>query len=105
MLPKYSPEGSEIEVIVDQAGALRITDEGAGISDDDKQLLFQRFWRRDRRRGTSSVGLGLAIVQRIMAAHGGEIEVHRRSPPRHGVRAALSALRAGCSGGQRVGAV
>ncbi|MBN9083051.1 MAG: sensor histidine kinase N-terminal domain-containing protein [Rhizobiales bacterium] len=77
---KYSPEGSEIEVIVDQAGALRITDEGAGISDDDKQLLFQRFWRRDRRRGTNSVGLGLAIVQRIMAAHNGEIEVHRRAP-------------------------
>ncbi|MDH7794967.1 MULTISPECIES: ATP-binding protein [unclassified Beijerinckia] len=76
---KYSPSGSEIEVIVDSAGALRITDEGAGISDDDKQLLFRRFWRRDR-RGTNSVGLGLAIVQRIMAAHSGEIEVHSRSP-------------------------
>lgn len=76
---KYSPEGSEIEVIVDPTGALRIADEGAGISEDDKQLLFQRFWRRDR-RGRNSVGLGLAIVQRIMAAHGGEIEVRSRVP-------------------------
>jgi len=76
---KYSPAGGDIEVAVAAQGAVRVIDQGPGIGDDEKQLLFRRFWRRDR-RGPNSLGLGLSIVQRIMEAHAGTIDVPNRSP-------------------------
>jgi signal transduction histidine kinase len=76
---KYSPAGGDIEVAVAAQGAVHVIDQGPGIGDDEKQLLFRRFWRRDR-RGPNSIGLGLSIVQRIMEAHAGTVEVRNRTP-------------------------
>lgn len=73
-----APPGTTVEVEVSENGLVSILDEGPGISPAERELIFQRFWRRDRRR-SGSAGLGLSIVQRIVDAHGGTINVDNRS--------------------------
>jgi two-component system sensor histidine kinase SenX3 len=64
-----APGGDMIEVAV--------TDQGIGISDKDKERIFERFYRVDpaRSRATGGTGLGLAIVKHVAASHGGEVTV------------------------------
>src|ERR1700686_3497090 len=50
---------------------------GPGISDEGRELIFRRFWRRDRSQ-QGSTGLGLSIVQRIVELHGATITVENR---------------------------
>jgi signal transduction histidine kinase len=66
-----------VEIVVEDDGAVRVLDEGPGIKEDERELIFQRFWRRDRRR-TGSAGLGLSIVQRIADAHAATVRVENR---------------------------
>jgi signal transduction histidine kinase len=70
----HTPIGSTVEIVVDKAGKIRVLDQGPGIPYSERELIFRRFWRRDRSR-TSGAGLGLSIVSRIAEAHGGSIEV------------------------------
>jgi signal transduction histidine kinase len=74
---RHTAEGTTVEVEVTAYGAARVLDRGPGVDDAHRQLIFRRFWRRDRRR-TGSAGLGLSIVSRIMEAHEGNVEVGRR---------------------------
>ena len=62
---------------------LTVDDDGGGIPQADRERVFEPFIRLDesRDRGTGGAGLGLAIVQRVAANHGGTIEV-RDSPGR-----------------------
>ncbi|MFI6809346.1 sensor histidine kinase [Streptomyces luteogriseus] len=64
-----APGGDHIEIAV--------TDQGIGISDKDKERIFERFYRVDpaRSRATGGTGLGLAIVKHVAASHGGEVAV------------------------------
>ncbi|MFE9597076.1 sensor histidine kinase [Streptomyces hokutonensis] len=64
-----APGGDHIEVAV--------TDQGIGISEKDKERVFERFYRVDpaRSRATGGTGLGLAIVKHVAASHGGEVTV------------------------------
>ncbi|WP_037670151.1 cell wall metabolism sensor histidine kinase WalK [Streptomyces griseus] len=64
-----TPGGDLIEIAV--------TDQGIGISDKDKERIFERFYRVDpaRSRATGGTGLGLAIVKHVAASHGGEVTV------------------------------
>ncbi|MGK5692518.1 sensor histidine kinase [Streptomyces sp. URMC 128] len=64
-----APGGEQIEIAV--------TDQGIGISDKDKERIFERFYRVDpaRSRATGGTGLGLAIVKHVAASHGGEVTV------------------------------
>jgi signal transduction histidine kinase len=73
----YSPAGTTVEIMVEDKGAVHVLDEGPGIKDDDRDLIFRRFWRQDRRR-TGGAGLGLSIVQRIVDAHAANISVENR---------------------------
>jgi two-component system, OmpR family, sensor kinase len=58
--------------------ALHVTDEGAGFPDDFLPHAFERFTRADAARGRGGAGLGLAIVDTIATAHGGEARAVNR---------------------------
>ena len=73
----YSPPGTTVEMVVEDSGIVRVLDEGPGIKEDERELIFQRFWRRNRRR-TEGAGLGLSIVQRIADTHAATISVENR---------------------------
>jgi signal transduction histidine kinase len=91
----YSPAGSTVEIVVEDSGMVHVLDEGPGIADDERELIFQRFWRRDRRRA-GSAGLGLSIVQRIADAHAAIVSVENR--PMGGANFSLQFARAAPSG-------
>lgn len=77
---KYSPDGTNIGVGSKLEGdnvRLWVRDHGMGFTDEDKELVLQRFGR-SRRAGakrTDSAGLGLAIVNSIALAHGGRVDI------------------------------
>lgn len=54
------------------AVSVAVSDEGDGIADDDRELVFSRYWQGGAKAGT---GLGLFLVRGIVAAHGGSIRV------------------------------
>ncbi len=75
----HTAPGTTVEIEVDRQGLIRVLDEGPGIPESEQPLIFQRFWRRDRTH-MEGAGLGLAIVRRIVEAHGGRVAVANRSP-------------------------
>ena len=77
---RHTAAGGEVHVHVEPAGtgvALRIADTGEGIPADKLAGIFDRYYQVDRGEmgNTGSSGLGLAIVRRIVALHGGNIAV------------------------------
>ena len=55
---------------------VHVIDEGPGLSDEERQRAFDRFWRASREGGSlGGSGLGLAIVQKLVRADGGEVEL------------------------------
>jgi len=82
----HTEAGSTVEFVVEDDGAVSVLDRGPGIGEDERQLIFRRFWRRDRRK-QGSTGLGLSIVQRIAELHSAIITVENRDP--HGARFTL----------------
>ena len=82
---KYSLAGSSIQVIlaVNKGNkiALSVTDEGMGISAEDKPHVFERFYRSADVRGTvPGTGLGLAIADRLASLSGGYFSVEDHVP-------------------------
>jgi signal transduction histidine kinase len=73
----HTPAGTAVEVVVRSDGTVTVLDQGPGIHEDEREFLFRRFWRRDRRRA-GSAGLGLSIVHRIAEAHLASITVENR---------------------------
>ena len=59
------------------AVVLEVVDHGPGMSPDQAQRVFERFYRADQARGrqTGGTGLGLAIVSALVSAHGGTVAV------------------------------
>jgi signal transduction histidine kinase len=74
----HTPPGTTVEIDVAENGALRVLDDGPGVPEGERELIFRRFWRRDRRR-PGGAGLGLSIVSRIVEAHAGQIAVASRA--------------------------
>ena len=77
---KYSPEGGSISLILKTAGknaALVVTNTCESIPEGDLNDLFDRFYRADRSRNSSTGGhgLGLSIAQAVVNAHRGKISV------------------------------
>jgi two-component system sensor histidine kinase KdpD len=80
---KYTPPGTRVLVSAvaepDRSGVrVTIDDEGPGLPPGDPARLFDKFQRGTDEGSVVGVGLGLAISQAIVRAHGGEIEAHRR---------------------------
>jgi signal transduction histidine kinase len=73
----HTPAGTSIEISVDRAGMLQVSDQGPGVPAPDRDHIFRRFWRRDRGR-VGTAGLGLSIVARIAEMHGAAIRVADR---------------------------
>ncbi len=81
---KYSPKGANIAVVLsetDSSVEARVTDQGPGFSDEDKDKLFGYFQRLSARPtgGEVSTGVGLAIVKQIVDLHHGEIMLEKTS--------------------------
>ena len=73
----HTSPATTVEIAVAIEGVIQVMDRGPGISKADCEHIFQRFWRRDRRRG-GNAGLGLAIVARIAQTHGATVDVDER---------------------------
>jgi len=81
----YTPAGGEVHVLVgpceDGSGGwscLSVRDSGPGITPQEQEHIFERFYRgtAGRESGQPGTGLGLAIAKEIVTRHGGHIEVH-----------------------------
>jgi len=77
---KYSNNGGEVNIILEKNNnnaIVRIRDNGVGMSPEDAEHIFERFYRVDkaRSRETGGTGLGLAIANAAVKAHGGHIDV------------------------------
>lgn len=70
----HAPPGTEIVVSVDPAGSVNVVDRGPGVPAEERERIFERFWR-GRTKAGSGAGLGLAIVHEIMKAHRGTVLV------------------------------
>lgn len=72
---RYTPQNGTITVLLWAAGAMikfMVQDTGPGIAADEREKVFERFYRVDGSTADGS-GLGLAIVKEILLTHGGEI--------------------------------
>ena len=79
----YSPSGSRVGVgvkIESETVEIAVSDQGIGISESDRERIFERFYRADeaRSRRTGGTGLGLSIVKHATQRHGGEVRVWSR---------------------------
>lgn len=77
---KYTPEGGFVKLgLVEKNNRIivSIEDNGPGIPDEEREKIFERFYRLDdsRTRDTGGTGLGLAIAKEAILLHGGEISV------------------------------
>lgn len=82
---KYSPENSPVCISLNSRNGklnLSISDNGFGISEKEKQKIFEKFYRvgNEETRNTKGTGLGLYIVEKIVVAHNGTIEVQDNKP-------------------------
>ncbi|HEX5247942.1 MAG TPA: HAMP domain-containing sensor histidine kinase [Gaiellaceae bacterium] len=69
---KWSMPGSSVDVTL-SGGELRVRDHGPGIAPEDREHVFDRFYRSATARALPGSGLGLAIVREVAEAHGGTV--------------------------------
>jgi len=77
---KYTPAGGVVDVKVSDADStfrVEVKDNGIGISEEDCQRVFEKFYRaRDKRiKHVTGSGIGLSLAREVVRLHGGEIEV------------------------------
>ena len=75
---RHSPRGRDVRVHVGstlKAIRVRVADEGHGIPPEERELVFDAFYRGRENPESSGTGLGLAIAKAIVVAHGGRIWV------------------------------
>jgi two-component system, OmpR family, sensor histidine kinase KdpD len=73
---RFSPPGGELRVAVHRMGSrveVRVADDGPGIAPEDRERVFEPFFKRDTRSGRGGTGLGLAIARAIVLAHDGRV--------------------------------
>jgi two-component system sensor histidine kinase CiaH len=95
---KHTAAGGQVRLLVSSDagdGVLQVEDNGEGIPDEHLHRVFNRFYRVDRARSraTGGAGLGLAIAQALVTAHGGQITLS--SSPGRGTVATVRLPRTG----------
>ncbi|MGC1238553.1 MAG: HAMP domain-containing sensor histidine kinase [Acidimicrobiales bacterium] len=85
---KFTPEGGRI-MVRSSEGAVSVGDSGPGIADEDRQLVFDRFWRSPSARALPGSGLGLSIVAQVVEEFRGTVTVDR-DPELGGARFTLT---------------
>jgi signal transduction histidine kinase len=80
---KFTPQGGSIKVNLCQRGdkiEFSVTDTGVGIAPEDQIHIFERFYKADKSRTSSSggSGLGLSIVKKIVDLHKGTIDLESK---------------------------
>jgi len=79
---RYAGEGATCIVSLRRENGeivLDVSDDGAGVPEEDAPRLFERFFRSDRARTTRGSGLGLAIVKHVVETAGGHVEARGSS--------------------------
>jgi signal transduction histidine kinase len=78
----HTPSGGEVRVSADMRDGmawLEVRDSGVGLTPEQQEHVFDRFWRADASRtrdgDSAGSGLGLAIVRQLVALHGGDVSV------------------------------
>lgn len=82
---KYTPGGGRIRFLAKVAGdelVLQVIDNGIGIEPNKRELIFGMFTQIDNtvERAYAGLGVGLALSKRLIAMHGGRLEVHSPGP-------------------------
>ena len=70
---KFTPAGGQVEIELFRSkgeNIVRVRDTGLGISEHERDAVLRRFYRSDRVRHTSGLGLGLNLVAAIVKLHG-----------------------------------
>jgi two-component system sensor histidine kinase KdpD len=73
---RYAPAGSPIDILAHVEGGnlvCEVADRGAGLADDERRRVFDKFYRGQAAGGQRGAGLGLAICRAVVEAHGGMI--------------------------------
>ncbi len=80
---KFTPIGGTVSITLyqtDQRAHVEICDNGAGIPEQEKDKIFNRFYRSEKSRRSSGTGLGLSLVKAVIDLHGGGIQVKNTYP-------------------------
>lgn len=75
---RFSPEKAWVDVGIEEKDGgviLTVRDFGPGIPEEQREMVFEKFFRRPNEKGGEGIGLGLAIARGIVAAHGGSIAI------------------------------
>ena len=102
---KYTPDGGTIEVDAGITGKyvwMEVSDNGIGIPKQDRERIFERFYRVDKARSRESggTGLGLSIAREIVLRHNGSIALTDHDGPGTTVRILLPIRQEGCEEGE-----
>lgn len=76
---RQATERVEVRLVVDgDQVVLTVDDDGPGVPPEQRERVFDRFYRLDssRTRAGGGTGLGLAIVRRVAQGHGGDVAIH-----------------------------
>ncbi|ETN87400.1 histidine kinase [Thermus scotoductus] len=78
---KYTPEGGRVAVrllVGPEQYGIAVSDTGPGIPKEEQERVFEPFYRASTRGEVEGTGLGLALVKRVLEAHGGEVRLRSR---------------------------
>jgi two-component system sensor histidine kinase KdpD len=79
---RHTPSAAPIDIgasATDTEVTIDVSDRGPGVSPEQREKIFEKFYRANRARGDGGMGLGLTICRGIVLAHGGRIWVEGRS--------------------------
>jgi signal transduction histidine kinase len=94
---KFTPSGEKVQLRVEaseRGPVIRVADTGPGIPPQERENVFRRFYRSDKSRHTSGVGLGLNLVAAVVNLHGFALTLKDNAPgcvveigcwPQHGM--------------------